>query len=82
VLLVEAHREQTTSDGPLVTEDESVQPLEVSLRAALLEQPVLLSEEPPPAMRLEPPLWAAWEQPQAQLRAHLLQEQPEPQQEQ
>jgi hypothetical protein len=52
------------------------------LKAPPREQPVLQPEEPPPAMRREQPLQAAWEQPQAQLRAHFALEQPKPQQEQ
>jgi hypothetical protein len=80
VLLVVARLAQTTSDGPLVTTDEWVQPLEVWLPAPLREQPVSQPEEPPPAMRREQPLQAALEQQQAQLLAHLLLEQPrEPQ---
>jgi hypothetical protein len=55
-----------------------VWPLEVSSQALLREQPVLQPEEPPPVMRPEPPLRAAWEQPQVQLRAYLLPGQPEP----
>jgi hypothetical protein len=41
VSLVAAHQEQTTSDDPLVTADESVRLQEVSLQAALREQLVL-----------------------------------------
>lgn len=55
---VEAHQAKS-SYGPQVTADESVLPLEASLQAALLEQPVLQPEEPPLAMQQEPPLPAA-----------------------
>jgi hypothetical protein len=59
VLRAAAHQEQTTSVDPLVTADESVWPLKVSLQAAQLEQLVLQPEEPQPAMRPEQPLQAA-----------------------
>jgi hypothetical protein len=48
------------------------------LQTLLREQPVLQPEEPPPAMRLELPSRAAWEQSQGQLRSHFALEQPEP----
>jgi hypothetical protein len=48
------------------------------LQALPREQPVLQQEEPPRAMRLELPLRAAWEQPQAQPRVHFALERPEP----
>lgn len=48
------------------------------MQAALREQPVLQPEEPQLAMRLGPPLRAAWEQQQGQPRVHLALEQLEP----
>lgn len=48
------------------------------MQAVLRERPVLQPEQPQQAMRLEPPLQAAWEQPQEQLQAHFVLEQPEP----
>jgi hypothetical protein len=59
VSLVAAHQEQTTSDDPLVTADESVRLQEVSLQAALREQLVLQPEEPPSVMQMEQPLQVA-----------------------
>jgi hypothetical protein len=52
------------------------------LQAALREQPVLQPEEPQLAMRLGPPLPAAWGQPREQRRVHLALEQSEPPREQ